>query len=230
VQIGARERAVRDRLEVDDDHARRERVASDGDHVVGGHHDRVALEEAPGAGVDDHHIRPVLVERRGHLVAPDRVAGDVEDRLALGRDDEARDRRHQLADPAGPVTGRRAGDPHAVPVERIVDRPHIGEAVPAQRLRVLRLADDRQVGGQQLDRGVVEMVAMQVGDDRGVEGLDDDLGRLRQLDERVAPRIRRVLDRRARAGGIEHRVHQHAPSREPHVQGGVADEAQAHPC
>ena len=129
VQVGARLRAVVDRLQVDGDDARVRRVAGDGHDVVGGHHDRVALEEARAAGVDHRRRRAGGVERRGHLVAPDRVAGDVEHRLARRLEHEAGDRRHRLADPAGAVARAGARDPHAVPVERVLDRPHVLEAV-----------------------------------------------------------------------------------------------------
>ncbi len=78
MEVGARLEAVVDRLEVDGDDVGVGRVACDGDDVVDGHDQRAALEEAGAARVHDHDLGPVLVERGAHLVAPDRVPGDVE--------------------------------------------------------------------------------------------------------------------------------------------------------
>jgi len=124
-------------------------VAGDGDDVVGRHHDRVALQEARAARVDDNHVGPVLVERRADLVAPDRVAGDVQHRLVGRGDDEPRDRAERGAELAGAVPPFSAHDPHAVPLELGRDRAHVGEPALAERRRVRRLAQHRDVRRQQ---------------------------------------------------------------------------------
>ena len=110
-----------------------------------------------------------------------------------------------------------------------LDRPDVLEAAPAQPLGVLGLAQDRHVLRQQLGRSVVEVVAVQVRDEHGVDTRDDHLGRLRQLDERVAEVVLGVLDRRARAGRIEHRVDEDLASVDLQPQRRVADQPQVHP-
>src|SRR5215203_3388738 len=91
VQVRARLEAVVDRLEVHGDHVRARRAGDDRGDVLGGHRDRVALGKAGAARVDDHDVGRVRVERRGDLVAPDRVAGHVERRLARRAQHEAGD-------------------------------------------------------------------------------------------------------------------------------------------
>ena len=101
-------------------------VARDGGDVLGGHDDRVALGEARAARVDDHHVGRVLVERGADLVAPDRVAGDVDRRLAVRAQHEAGDRREHLRDLAGPVLPAGARDHDAGRLERPLHRPQVG--------------------------------------------------------------------------------------------------------
>ena len=72
----ARFDAVVDWLEVDDDDPCVGSFTDTAD-VGGVHHDRPADEEACAAAVDDDGVRLVLGERRGYLLAPDRVSGDV---------------------------------------------------------------------------------------------------------------------------------------------------------
>ena len=100
----------------------------------------------------------------------------------------------------------------------------------AQPLGVLGLAEQRQVLGQQLGGGGVEVVLVQVRDQRGVDALDDDLGRLRQLDERVAAVVLGVLHRRPRACRVEHRVDEQLAAVDLEPQRRVADQAQVHPA
>ena len=77
---------------------------------------------------------------------------------------------------------------------------------------------------------VVEVVAVQVRDQHRVEPGDHDLGRLGQLDERVAAVVLRPLDGRAGARRIEHRVDEQVAAAELEPHGGVADQAQMHRC
>ncbi len=105
-QVGAGLGAVRDGLEVDGDDVG-VGLAGERDDVVVVHHDRVAGVEARGAGVDDDRGRLVLGDRGADLVAQDRVAGDVEARLAGRVQDEAGHRRHRLRELAGAVLARR---------------------------------------------------------------------------------------------------------------------------
>ena len=58
-------------------------------------------------------------------------------------------------------------------------RTDVAEPVGAQPLRVGRLAEDGQRLVEELARGVVEVVAVQVRDEHGVEAGDDGLRGLR---------------------------------------------------
>ena len=91
-----------------------------------------------------------------------------------------------------------------------------------------RLGEHGAVAGQQRDRGVVEVVLVQVGDEHDLGARGDRLGRLGQLDERVAAVVRRALDRAAGLGRIEHRVDQQAPPGVVELERGVADQAESH--
>ena len=111
----------------------------------------------------------------------------------------------------------------------VADRAHVGEAAVAQDALVGRLAEQRQVLGQQVDGGLVEVVGVQVGDEHGVEAAHEHLGRLRQLAQRVAAVVGRVRHRGAGAGRVEHRIDQHAAAAELDEQRRVPDQPQPHP-
>ena len=121
---------------------------------------------------------------------------------------------------------RAIGD--AVELRRVADRAHVGEAAVAQDALVGRLAEHRDVLREQVDGGLVEVVGVQVGDEHAVQALDEHLGRLGQLAQRVAAVVGRVRHRRAGAGRVEHRVDQHAAPRQLHQQGRVPDQPQPH--
>ena len=193
------EEAVVERLHVDGDDRRDAR--DDLAHVVGAHHDESALDELGAARVHDGDARPVARDRLLDLLVPDGVAGEVE-----VVEDEAAHRREELGDPAEPCA-RGARDAQAVPLERVVDRPRI-EPELAQRLLVLRLAEDGNVARQQLLAARVEVVAVPVRHDDGVEAADDLLRRERQRRGRIRHRVARPLDRRPRAHVVEHRIDQ----------------------
>ena len=110
----------------------------------------------------------------------------------------------------------------------VVHRAHVREAAVAQHALVGRLAEQRDVLGQQVDRGLVEVVLVQVGDEHGVEVAHEQVDGLGQLDERVAAVVGRVRDGRPRARGVEHRVDEQAEAVELDDQGGVPDQAKPH--
>ena len=72
------------------------------------------------------------------------------------------------------------------------------------------------------------MVGVQVRDEHGVGLARDRVGRLGQVDERVAAVVGGVGDGRPRAGGVEHRVDEQAAPGELDEQGRVADQPQPH--
>ena len=133
-----------ERLHVDGDdgrHARRDLA-----HVVDAHDDEPALEELGAAGVHDGDAWSVALDRLLDALVPDRVAGEVE-----VVEHEAADGREQLGDAPAAVSCRGSRDAEPVPIERVVDRARVEPEV-AQRLLVLRLAEDRDVARQQLLR------------------------------------------------------------------------------
>src|SRR5438105_14939816 len=95
-----------DRLEVDDDYRRH--APHDLADVVRRHHDRLAVDEARSAAVDDRDLRAVPLDRFLDLGAPDGVADDVD-----VPDDEAADRTQRLRDCAGAVLTSGTPDPQA---------------------------------------------------------------------------------------------------------------------
>ena len=109
-----------------------------------------------------------------------------------------------------------------------LDRPHVGEAVAAQALGVLGLAEHRDVLRQQLCCRVVEVVEVHVRDQHGIDPGDHHLGRLRQFDQRIAPVIVRVFNGGTGTGRVEHRVDEQLPAGELEPQRRVADQAQVH--
>ena len=109
-----------------------------------------------------------------------------------------------------------------------LERAHVGEPVVAQRPHVLRLAEHGQRLVEQRDGRGVEVVLVQVRDEHRVEPLDRDARRLGQGDERVRPWIRRVLDRRPRARGVELGVDEEPPVADLHAQRRVSKEPQSH--
>ena len=117
-----------------------------------------------------------------------------------------------------------------VDLQRVLHRPHVGEPALAQRLGVLRLAQHGRSPLQQRDRGVVEVVGVQVGDEHDLRPRGDLLGRLGQLHQRVAAVVRRVRDRAAGLGGVEHRVDEQAAPAVVELERRVADQAQSHRC
>ena len=132
------------------------------------HHDQPAFEELRAARVDDRDARPIALDRLGDSLVPDGVAGEVE-----VVEDEAADGREQLGDPPRTVAGRRAHDPHAVPFDLVLD----GLSVEAER----RGAPPRPRAGRRRARSrgssssarAVEMIAVTVRDDDGVEAPND---------------------------------------------------------
>ena len=121
-----------------------------------------------------------------------------------------------------------AGDAQAVERDLVLDRADVGEAVAAQALGVLGLAQQRHVATQQAAGGVVEVVLVQVGDQHGVEPGHQRLRRLRELDEGVGAGVGRVRDRGSRAGGIELRVDEQPHPRRADREGRVADQREMH--
>ena len=80
---------------------------------------------------------------------------------------------------------------------------------------------------EQPARGGVEVVAVQVGDEHGVEAVDERLGGLGQLDQRRGPRVRRAGDGVAGALRVELGVDEEPQAGDADQQRGVADEASA---
>jgi hypothetical protein len=182
----------------------------DGDHrrharrhladVLDPHDDEPALDKAGAARVHDRDARPVALDRRLDALVPDGVAGKVEI-----VEHEAADRAEELRHPAGAVARGRASQRDPVPLERVVDRARV-EGERAKRLLVLGLAEDGHVPRQELLGARVEVVAVAVRDEDGVEPADHLLRRERQRHGGVPDRVRRLLDRRPGARVVEHRV------------------------
>jgi hypothetical protein len=102
--------------------------------------------------------------------------------------------------------------------KRVLGRP--GEQpVAAERVLVLRLAEDGHVAGDEPRARLVEMVLVQVRDDHGVQSADDLLGGHRQRHERVRNLFRRVFDRRPGAGVVEHRLDEESGGRRARAAG-----------
>ena len=137
-QVHARLGGVRDGVEMDGHDADVGRVARQRDDVVVAHHDRIAGGEARGAGVDDDRSGTVCGERVAHVVAEDRVAGDVE--LRVGVQNEPGDRRHLLADLARAVAAAGAGDRAALRRSTSSSTGRTSSKLGGQRLDVLGLA------------------------------------------------------------------------------------------
>ena len=210
-----------DRLEVDDHDGRVGRLAN-GANVVGRHHDRIAFEEARAAAVDDDRARPVALERVAHLVAPDRVAGDVD-----AVEDEAGHRAERLPERAGPVPASGDRDVETEPFVRVVG----GRLGSRGSRSASRLAGCVRIGIARVEQrrgAVVEVVLVQVRDDHAVDALDDALRGNRERDERVSHLVRGVLDRRPRTGVVEHRVDEDPLPRRLEQQRRVADQGQLH--
>jgi HAD superfamily hydrolase (TIGR01509 family) len=190
-------------------------------YVAHCHHDRIALVEPRAAGVDHHRVRAVLLDRLAHLVAPDRVARDIEP-----VDDEARDRTERRAELAGSVPAPGQHEVEAEPASvGVVD---LREAALAEGVRALGLRQQWQVARQELSGDVVEVVAVQVRHDAAIDPAHDLFGGHRELHERVRDRVRRVVDGRCRACVAKHRVDQEAPPAGLQQQTGVPDERQVH--
>jgi hypothetical protein len=219
---------VVDRLHVHRDDDGAPRVLRGGEDVGGRHRDGAALDELGRARVDDDDVGPVGVEHPGDLLAPHAVAGDVDDGLARRAQDEARGGRHRLADLPVPVARRRAGDLDPVEVARVPDGEEVRETVPRERLLVLRLAEDGEPGGKEVDRRLVEVVAVEVGDEHGVRALDRPGGGDGQGDEGVAPVVRGAAHGGPRLGRVEHRVDEEVAAGQLEDEGGMADQAEPH--
>ena len=102
------------------------------------------------------------------------------------------------------------------------------EAEIAQPLLVLGLAEDGHVPRHEARSGLVEVVLVHVRDHDRVEAAHDLLGGKRERNERVAPRLRRVLDGVARARVVEHGLDEHAPAFDLEQERRVTYEGQAH--
>jgi hypothetical protein len=164
------------------------------------------------ARVDDDGARRVVAQGAFDVLAPHGVAGDVD-----AVDDPARDR-PERGD--GPVVAAVAAPRHR---DLRMVRLDQGVAGLAQRVGALRLGQDRDVLREQ----VVEVVAMEVRDDAEVDVAHDVLQRDGELDERVRLRVRRVLDRRRRPGGAQHRVDEDATDARLENERRVADQPHA---
>ena len=154
------------------------------------------------------HHRDARCESLDRLLdglVPDGVSGEVE-----VVEDEAAHRRQRVAHRAEAVPRRRAIDREPVPVDVLVDRPHV-EPDRAEPILVLGLAEDGNVAGQQPLGGLVEVILVTVRHEDGVEAGDDLLGREREFDRRVANGVRGLLDRRSGTGRVEHRIDQDPP-------------------
>ena len=199
------------------------------DDVVVVHHDRVALVEPRGAGVDDDDVGGVGGDRVADLVAEDRVAGDVDRRLRGRGQHEAGHRRHLLADLARAVPALGALRSGCRDASR--RRARGGRAVKPSACR-------RSVsGGWQKSGRCLSSSRFAVSSkwsrcrcvtSSGVEAGDDRLGRLRELAERAAARVGRVRDGLAGARGVELRVDEQRLARvlDPERRG--ADQGQLH--
>lgn len=71
---------------------------------------------------------------------------------------------------------------------------------------VLRLTEERQLARQMSNGAIIEVVAMQMRDQHGVQTGDDLLSRQRQRHERVALVVTGIFHGGPRASLVEHRV------------------------
>ena len=119
-----------------------------------------------------------------------------------------------------------AGDQQVAELGVAEDRPGVDEAVGVQALRVVGLAEQRQVVREQFARGRVPVVAVEVGEEHGVDAGDDLLRGQRQVDERIRARVGRVRDGLARAGGVQLRVDEQGVAGDLHAERRRADQGQ----
>ena len=144
-------------------------------------------------------------------------------------EDEAADRAEQLGDRSRAVASRRADDADAVPEPLVHDRLGV-ETELAERILVLGLAEDREFMRDQLGAATVEMVAVAVRDDDGIEIAHDVLRGHRQRYQgvRCGLRVFSIGGREpasSRAGSTSSRL---PASLDEHRR--VADEREPHGC
>ena len=72
-----------DRLHVDGYHLRLRRGAANADHVSGRHGDGIAVQKLCCTGIHHNDLRIMFLDRLRYLVIPDRIARDIQSRLAL---------------------------------------------------------------------------------------------------------------------------------------------------
>ena len=171
------------------------------------------------------HHRDARCESLDRLLdgpVPDGVSGEVE-----VVEDEAAHRRQRVGHRAEAVPRRRAMEREPVPVDVLVDRPHV-EPDRAEPILVLGLAEDGNVAGQQPLGGLVEVILVTVRHEDGVETGDDLFGREREFDRRVANGVRGLLDRRSGTGRVEHRIDQDPSSHQLQQERRVAYESDVH--
>jgi len=113
-------------------------------------------------------------------------------------------------------------------VKNVLDWTNVDESPLAQRGRVGRLTEHCRVVRQELDRRGVQVICVQMGHQHRVEPCDEILHRLGELDERIAPVVRRIGHRRPHPRRIELRVNQHPPSTDLDSKGCMADKTNAH--
>jgi hypothetical protein len=193
---------VVDRLQMNDDNDGDTR--GDSPDLVGGHDERPTVVKARAAAVDDRDSRFVGRDRCFHVIAPDCVARDV--RIA---EDETTDGAQKPRRSPAAMFSRGPRDRQPAPVENGLDRACKKRQV-VQPSFVLGLTENGNDPRQEARGGVVEVIAVQMRDDHGVEVAHNLIGWERKGDERVPARVRGIFDRRPGTDVVEHRVDENA--------------------
>ena len=174
--------------------------------------------------------RAVLAQRLAHLVAEDRVARDVDARLARARAGRSRTRA-PIRSPISPVPCRPSV--RAISRSPSLASPKTGRA----SMKPSACRRSASCGWQNSGRSCgssSRAVASQWSpcrwvSEHGVDAGDDLLRGQRQVDERIRARVGRVRDRVARAGGVELRVDEQGVAGDLHAERRRADQGQLHP-
>jgi hypothetical protein len=218
-KLGARQRAVVHRLEMDGD---RNRYAHGYlRHIGSSHADRAAADETRRTRVDDRDPRPPTAQPLDHLLAPNAVRADIEvtEHKAAHGSERRFDGRVERVTSAGT---RHA---NALPVQLVLDRSRVEAQLP-QPLGIGRLTKDGHVARQQPLARRIEVVAMQVSDKDSVEPFNEPLSWHGQRQKRVPKQGLGVLDRRPCAGVVERRIDEQPSPFDFEKQRRVTDERQ----
>ena len=143
----------------------------------------ITPHRAAGMGDDDIRLRPV--DRLGNGLAPDGISGPIHGRLVRSFENKTGGVPHLCQDGACAVPAWRSGDPDPLPIDHVVHRDHVAKAHRLDLGCVARLAEDRDHPGEQFPGRRIEVIRMQMRDQRHLNSRDNLLGRTRQIHQWV---------------------------------------------